>query len=125
MNLNPTRKEVFKFLSHESFEIVDGIVNVFKDVDVSNRDLIEFPFRFGRVGGSFWCHNNQLNSLRGVPKSIGGGFVCLNNPFLMDHFCYIIIKINNIEYKFDGPGNYGSAYKFIKRTYGIRDYEKI
>ena len=31
------------------------------------------------VGGSFYCHNNQLTSLEGAPKTIGGGFDCSYN----------------------------------------------
>ncbi|MFA5754026.1 MAG: hypothetical protein WC905_01530, partial [Patescibacteria group bacterium] len=33
-----------------------------------------------KVGGNFYCHNNQLTSLQGAPKKVGGDFYCSDNP---------------------------------------------
>jgi hypothetical protein len=32
------------------------------------------------VGGNFYCHSNQLTSLKGAPREISGNFYCDNNP---------------------------------------------
>ena len=32
-----------------------------------------------KVGGNFYCSNNQLTSLEGAPRGVGGNFNCINN----------------------------------------------
>ena len=32
------------------------------------------------VGGDFSCDNNQLTTLEGAPRKVGGDFYCENNP---------------------------------------------
>jgi hypothetical protein len=34
------------------------------------------------VGGSFYCNNNQLTSLKGSPESVGRNFYCYNNKLV-------------------------------------------
>jgi hypothetical protein len=57
----------------------DGTVDVDGDVDLYNRRLKNLPLKFGKVGGNFYCGNNQLTTLEGAPKEVGGNFVCYNN----------------------------------------------
>lgn len=33
-----------------------------------------------KVNGSFDCSSNQLTSLEGAPKEVGGDFYCQDNP---------------------------------------------
>ena len=33
----------------------DGLLDVFQDVNLSNKGLTELPFKFGKVGGDFYC----------------------------------------------------------------------
>ena len=56
-----------------------GLVDVFGDVDISDREITRIPVKFGRVEGNFDCHSNQLTHLEGSPQSVGGGFYCRNN----------------------------------------------
>ena len=57
----------------------DGTVDVDGDVDLFKKILYRFPIKFGKVGGDFYCHNNQLTSLSGSPNSVGGIFYCSHN----------------------------------------------
>ena len=57
----------------------EGLVNVDGEVDLFKRELVHIPLRFGKVTGFFWCNYNQLTTLEGAPKEVGGGFNCQNN----------------------------------------------
>jgi hypothetical protein len=50
-------------------------------IDLSNKNLktlvgLNIP---QKVGGDFYCSNNQLTSLEGAPQEVGGYFYCSNN----------------------------------------------
>jgi nicotinamide mononucleotide (NMN) deamidase PncC len=58
----------------------DGKVDVEGDFDCSSQRLEGFKWvSFGRVSGSFRCHDNDLTSLKGAPETVGGSFWCYNN----------------------------------------------
>jgi len=57
----------------------EGLLDVDGYVDLSNINLSKLPFKFGKVSGSFYCWKNQLETLQGVPKTVGGDFFCDNN----------------------------------------------
>lgn len=76
----------------------DGVFTI-GSIDISNLGLAEIPFKILRcrsfdcsynlltslengpekVENSYWCNNNQLTSLKGVPKAISGHFDCSYN----------------------------------------------
>jgi len=57
-------------------DYLDGAGNI----NLTDMGLKEIPCIFPeKWDKSFWCGNNQLTSLDGVPKEIGGGFGCMNN----------------------------------------------
>ena len=60
----------------------DWTIDVKGDVDLSNKNLIEFPdyIKFNHVSGQFDCAGNQLTSLKGCPASVGYSFYCHSNP---------------------------------------------
>jgi len=45
------------------------------NVNISNKALTKIPIQFGYVGG-FSCKNNNLTSLQGAPREVGGDFYC-------------------------------------------------
>jgi hypothetical protein len=52
------------------------------------------------VGANFYCHNNQLTSLRGAPREVGANFDCTNNPLpqlILDNIEMIKEIIKNQE----------------------------
>ena len=57
----------------------DGLVDVDGDVELSSKSLNKLPLKFGKVGGNFWCDNNQLTTLEGSPETVGDDFWCGNN----------------------------------------------
>ena len=57
----------------------DGSISVFETVNLSYQILKKLPFRFQKVGGDFYCNNNQLTSLAGAPREVDGNFYCNNN----------------------------------------------
>ena len=76
-----TRKELFALLTEKGVDYneVGGKVNVNGSVDLSSKDLTQFPVKFGIVKGSFNCSNNQLTTLEGAPREVGGNFNCSSN----------------------------------------------
>jgi len=41
--------------------------------------LTELPIKFNKVGGNFYCNDNELTTLEGAPKEVGGDFKCNEN----------------------------------------------
>ena len=66
-----------KSLKHEVHE--DGSVSVHQDVMLNDKKLTRIPFNFRSITGSFYCNSNNLTSLEGAPKKVGGSFYCSNN----------------------------------------------
>ena len=57
----------------------DLSIDVEGSVDLYNLKLSSLPLRFSRVGGGFFCQNNNLTTLEGGPREVGGHFVCFSN----------------------------------------------
>jgi hypothetical protein len=57
----------------------DGTVDVNGDVYLISRGSTKLPLKFGRVDGYFDCSYNQLTTLEGGPRSVGGDFYCGGN----------------------------------------------
>ncbi len=67
-------------LKDSNGEYLTGTVNVTGTAALNNMKLEQLPVKFGTVGGSFYCDNNRLISLEGVPSIVGGNFTnCSNN----------------------------------------------
>ena len=51
------------------------------DFDISGLGLTELPTSLKdlKIGGSFYCYNNDLNTLEGAPSSVGLDFNCSDN----------------------------------------------
>ena len=61
-------------------EIVNGQKTIQGNVDLSDLNLTELPNLSDVVViGDFYCSCNNLTSLQGAPKSVGGCFYCNNN----------------------------------------------
>ncbi len=55
----------------------DGTIDVKGHVQIPGRKgLRKFPFKFGKVTGGFYCHNNPLETLEGAPHTVEGQFCC-------------------------------------------------
>ena len=52
----------------------DGTVDVDNQVYLVGNALTKLPLKFGNVSGYFNCSNNELTTLEGSPKSVGGYF---------------------------------------------------
>ena len=57
----------------------DGSIDVEGSVILSSELLTIIPLKFGEVTRDFDCDRNQLTSLEGSPKKVGGYFDCHNN----------------------------------------------
>jgi len=58
----------------------DSSILVPGDLDISGRGLTKLPdLSSVKVGGDFFCFNNQLTSLEHAPHTVGGGFYCSDN----------------------------------------------
>ena len=54
----------------------DGSIDVNGSVNLRFNGLSEFPLRFNKIFGSFYCDNNELTSLKNGPNWIKGSFRC-------------------------------------------------
>ena len=75
----------------------DGSIDVNGDVYI-NFDITEFPLRFNKVYGNFDCGYNNLTTLKGCPKWVGGYFSCVYN------------KLRDLEYSPDYVGGWFDCY---------------
>lgn len=58
----------------------DGSILVPGSLDISGKGLTRLPnLTSVKVGGGFYCDNNQLTSLEGTPHTVGGHFYCHDN----------------------------------------------
>jgi hypothetical protein len=58
----------------------EGLVDVEGRFWCQNQGLEDFlGIRFGRVSVNFWCDGNQLRTLEGSPREVGGDFGCYDN----------------------------------------------
>jgi hypothetical protein len=64
-------------LKHEVHE--DGSITVDGNANLGKKRLEIIPFRFKKVTQDFWCVHNNLTSLEGAPKEVGGNFFCDHN----------------------------------------------
>jgi len=79
----------------DEMNIVNYIINDDLTIDVKgyvyldDKGLDKFPdyIKFGKVGGYFYCSNNQLVSLEGCPSSVSGYFSCSNNQLVSLEGC--------------------------------------
>jgi hypothetical protein len=56
-------------------------VDVYKSVDLSNKQLTELPefIQFRKISGSFNISHNNLTTLEGCPHRVKGSFYCNHN----------------------------------------------
>lgn len=57
----------------------DSTINVFELVDLSGKGKIPEFISFNLIRSGFYCGDNKLTSLKGVPRHITGSFKCDNN----------------------------------------------
>lgn len=57
----------------------DGSIDVYGNVSLTDRYMKKLPLKFNEVHGYFDCSQNELTTLLGIPKVIGGSFYCYNN----------------------------------------------
>ena len=78
-----TRESIGKWLKKmriQNYTILENLsVNVDGCVYLDNFSLKKIPIQFNIIKEDFWCDNNQLESLEGVPREVGGSFYCYNN----------------------------------------------
>ena len=74
--------------SPEDFDIInykfrpDGILDIFENVNLSDKNLSYLPFKFGKIDGNFSCSHNNLKDLRDAPEEINGNFWCDINKLI-------------------------------------------
>lgn len=90
----------------------DNSVDVAGTVDISEKELVNIPIKFGVVTGNFICSNNKLTSLKNIPNRCDN-ILCDNNCLeyldLTDICCNMIwhdIEIyNKLSFAFDLKDN--------------------
>jgi hypothetical protein len=71
----------------------DFTIDVNGDVELDHKSLTCFPsfIKFNKVSSYFHCHNNQLTSLEGCPRIVGGNFSCFDNQLTSLEGCPITV----------------------------------
>lgn len=96
-----TKEEVLKIKEQYNIKMgdfaidKDGFLDVHGDVYITGTKLEELPLRFGKIYGDFWCHLNELTTLKKAPYFVGGDFNCYGN------------KLTSLEF---GPSQVGGFY---------------
>jgi hypothetical protein len=57
----------------------DMTIDVKGRVTLNGKDLEYLPLKFNSVSDIFDCYENELKSLEGSPKTVGGNFNCYDN----------------------------------------------
>ena len=77
-NFPTTREEVIEVCNRyeiKNYTINDDLsIDVNGNVNLAYRRLEYLPLKFNYVGVDFICSNNKLESLKGCPQTVGGGF---------------------------------------------------
>jgi hypothetical protein len=72
------------------------------------------------VGGSFYCHENQLTSLEGATREVGGNYYFSDNPVSVETLNKII------SYIIDNPEmEYGAILAYLQSRIPQEDWEKL
>jgi len=91
------------------------------DLNLSGMNLTKLPYMLKdvNVDGDFWCANNKLTSLEGVPSSVGKSFFCANNQlislkgaptYVVGDFACGVNKLTSLEC---APKNIGGTFSCI------------
>jgi hypothetical protein len=84
----------------------DGSIDVNGDVDLYNCNITELPLRFNKVTSWFDCGYNNLTSLKGSPRWVGGYFSCNKN------------QLTSLEFSPDYVGsNFWCQYNKLTNNY--------
>ncbi len=67
------------------------IINVKDSSNLYNKKLIEIPFQFYHINGTFNCSDNQIISLKGCPQYVGGSFDYSYNQLSSLDYCPRIV----------------------------------
>ncbi len=70
--------DIKEYFEIKNYTIKDGLISVDGNVSLIKK-VKKLPFKFGQIGGYFYCSENQLTSLVGCPNEVGGDFYCNNN----------------------------------------------
>jgi hypothetical protein len=86
-NMNSLTDEQRKFLDEYTYGrwVVnrEGLVDVKGNFNCYDQGLEDFlGIRFGKMSHDFFCNNNQLRTLEGSPRVVGGDFYCHINPLI-------------------------------------------
>jgi hypothetical protein len=78
-----TKEQIIDWLNHHKIENYvinqDLTVDVNGKVNLSHKNLKDFPIQFGLVKNEFDCSYNKLTSLFGAPHTVKSHFKCNNN----------------------------------------------
>ena len=85
------------------YNITDYTINSDGSIDVNDHGVFfngyglnELPLKFNRVSGKFDCSHNNLTSLEGCPKYVGGSFFCNNNKLTFNSSrCFISTEFSS------------------------------
>ena len=97
----------------------DGSIDVDGDVNLVNFKLNELPVKFNKVNGNFYCHNNQLTTLKGCPSEVSKDLWIDSNELTSLEGCPIYVggdfdcNDNNLTSLIGSPIEVGGSFSCI------------
>ena len=120
--------EKYKINNYEINE--DDTIDVYGNVDLWDKKLNKIPLNFNKVTVNFSCSHNNLTSLEGCPKWVGGDFSCHYNK-LLDIDCGIQMvdgnfycQNNKITTLKGSPKSVGSFYCYKNQITNLKGCTK-
>lgn len=112
------------------YKIHDDLsVDFYMNVNISNRELTNFPIKFGKIKGDFNCNYNDLKNLINAPHTVEGIFSCAYNEIeslvgspnkIYNSFNCSYNKLESLEFSPSFVGvNYDCSYNNLKTLEGI------
>ena len=112
------------------------VVDVYGDVNLRDKKLLNIPVKFNKISGSFYCDNNKLNSLEFCPQIIGDNFYCYSNQLTSLEFCPQTVgrsfncsenKITSLEFcpETIGGNFWCGSNQLLKEIQEITDFKLI
>ena len=83
-------QEIHEFMKKHGilkYDITPEGIDVYQEVILMQKPLIEIPFQFNIVHGYFNCSTNKLQTLKNAPREVRGGFSCKYNNLTSLEFC--------------------------------------
>lgn len=91
----------------------DGKLHITQDVDVSNQNLEEFPFKIKFIDGSLNCSNNKIKSFKSFPDGVAKELNCSMNE-IESFEDYKVSAVSNLNFSQNKIASLEGISRFVE-----------